>query len=123
MPLSLDEVVQRALTTLSAEERDTAAVYLDERAVPAGEELTIDGRTLHRERELVVVFVDLEPMLNWGHRCRYLLVDREGGEVEAVEALVPTFFREERPTLRVVWRGPSVPAWAVSGSTGAARGE
>jgi len=61
----------------------------------AGEPLAIDGHTLRRERELIVLFVDLEPMLNWGHRCRYLLL------------------REVPPTLSVVWRGPSVPEWAV----------
>lgn len=115
MSLGPSEIAERALATLSAAERDAAAVYLDERAVPAGEELTIDGRTLRRERELAVVFVDLEPMLNWGHRCRYLLVDRESGEVEIIEARLPPFLREERPTLRIVWRGPLVPAWAVSG--------
>ena len=36
-----------------------------------------------------VAFVDLEPMANWGHACRYVLMHPETGESKAVNAQLP----------------------------------
>jgi hypothetical protein len=104
LSLPWDDIVARAAATLSAEERATAELYLDQRVVTPGQRLDIDGRPIHRERAVVVVFADLEPAANWGHACRYLLVDRDTGAVEAIEARFPPFLRQDVPTLRRVPR-------------------
>ena len=41
----------------------------------------------------MVAFVDLQPEANWGHDCRYLLVDPETGELQMVMAQFPPFLR------------------------------
>jgi hypothetical protein len=62
----------------------------------------------------VLAFADLEPGVNWGHRCRYLLVDAGSGEVRRIDAQFPPFLRGMPPGMRVVYRAAGVPDWAVA---------
>jgi hypothetical protein len=104
-----DAIAKRALEQLAPDERDTSVVYLDERILPAGATVEIDGRAVPVRGPSVLAFVDLEPRLNWGHRSRYLLVDAESGDVESFDARMPPFLRGVPATLRVVWQGADVP--------------
>jgi hypothetical protein len=61
-----------------------------------------------------VAFVDLEPGVNWGHRARYLLIDRDSQDVRALDAQFPPFLRGMPPGLRVAYRAPAVPDWAIA---------
>jgi hypothetical protein len=106
MPLSWDEVASRAIDELSADERDRSVVYVDELVLPAGATVEVDGRTVELRRPSVVAFVDLEPEANWGHRCRYLVVDAETGEVDSLDAHMPPFLRGMPETMRAVWPTP-----------------
>ena len=90
-------------------------MYLDERELPAGDVVRAAGGELRLRWTAAVAFVDLEPTLNWEHRCRYLVVRLDGQEIEAVEARFPPFLKGRAPTLRVVWTGARVPAWLKSG--------
>jgi hypothetical protein len=114
MALSWDRIAARAVDELDLAERDRSVVYVDERVLPAGSSVDLGGRTIDLQRPAAMAFVDLEPGLNWGHRCRYLLVDAESGEVERVDAHMPPFLRGAAPTLRVVWRGPAAPDEALA---------
>jgi inner membrane transporter RhtA len=114
MPLAWETIAERAVGQLAPEERDASVVYVDERILPAGVAVELDGRSVELDRAVAVAFVDLEPRLNWGHRCRYLLVDAETGAVDAVEARMPPFLRGAPPTLRLVWRGADVPDDAIA---------
>lgn len=75
----------------------------------------VDGGEFRLRWAAAVAFVDLEPALNWAHRCRYLAIRIDGHEIEAVEARFPPFLKERAPTLRVVWTGARVPAWLKGG--------
>ncbi len=114
MPLAWDVVAERALATLTEEERRSSAVYLDESEVPAGASVEIDGRPTVVTSRSAVAFVDLEPRANWGHPCRYLVVDLASGAVRSIEAQFPPFMRGASRTLRLIWRGPDVPSWSVA---------
>jgi hypothetical protein len=103
MSLSWDEVASQVIERLSDEERTSSVVYVDERVLPAGSQVDVGGRTLELRRPSVLAFVDLEPALNWGHRCRYELVGAETGDVEAFDAAMPPFLRGMPQTMRVVW--------------------
>jgi hypothetical protein len=108
------ELEQAAIASLSEDERSRAVVYLSDRVLEPGEAVEIDGRRVEVDAPTVVAFVDLEPGVNWGHRCRYLLSDRDSGSVRAVEAQFPPFMRGMPPDLKVVYRGEEVPDWAVA---------
>jgi hypothetical protein len=99
---------------LTPEERQRGLAYLDQHVVPAGEVLRFDGQETQVTAPSVVAFVDREPAANWGHDCRYLLVDLRSGEVTSIDARFPPFLRGVPETLRLVWRGEMAPAWAVA---------
>ena len=103
-----------AVASLSEQERSLAAVYVVDRVREPGEELEINGARIPLDAPTVVAFIDLEPGVNWGHRCRYLLLGRDSGEVRAIEAQFPPFLRGAPPGLRLVYRGPEVPDWAIA---------
>jgi hypothetical protein len=108
------ELEQAALASLSDEERARAVVYMSDRVLEPGDELEIDGRRVQVDAPTVVAFVDLEPGVNWGHRSRYLLIDRDSGSVRPVDAQFPPFLRGMPPDMRVIYAAPGVPEWAVA---------
>jgi len=111
--MTWDEVGQTALKTLSAEERRSGALYLDVQELVPGTTVKIDSKEIRVRRKTAVAFVDREPGVNWGHSARYLLIDLENGEIESIEAQFPPFLRKVPKTLRLVWKGESVPDWTV----------
>ena len=108
------ELEQAAIASLSEDERSTAVVYMSDGVLEPGEAVEIDGRCVEVDAPTVVAFVDLEPGVNWGHRCRYLLIDTDSANVRAVEAQFPPFLRGMPADLKVVYRGEEVPDWAVA---------
>jgi hypothetical protein len=114
MTLDAEEIARAAVASLTDEDRRGAVVYIDDRVLAPGEELEVDGARVAVDAPTVVAFADLEPGVNWGHRCRYLLVDRDSGDVRSIDAQFPPFLRGAPPGLRVVHRGPGVPQWAVA---------
>jgi hypothetical protein len=114
MALDAAELDRVAVASLSEHERPLAAVYVIDHVHETGAELEIDGGHIHIDAPTVVAFVDLEPGVNWGHRCRYLLLDRDSGEVRALEAQFPPFLRGVPPGLRLAYRGAHVPDWAIA---------
>lgn len=112
--MTLDELVQAAVASLSEEELSRAVVYVNERVLEPGEELEVDGGRVQIDAPTVAAFVDLEPGVNWGHHARYLLVDRESGDVRGLEAQFPPFLRGMPPGWRVVYQAPGAADWAVA---------
>jgi hypothetical protein len=108
-----NDVSKLALEKLTDEERRDGVAYLDEREWPAGSTLQIDKRPHPVKNRTAVVFVDRAPRANWGHSCRYLLVDLDAHSVESIEAQFPPFLRAVPKTLKAIWKGPTVPDWAV----------
>jgi hypothetical protein len=114
MALSWEEITERALAALSNEERRSGAVYLDQKDVTGGSVLKIDNKEVRVPWSAAVVFVDRKPEANWSHSCRYLLVNRSSGEIESIEANFPPFLRGVPETLRLIWKGRTVPEWALA---------
>jgi hypothetical protein len=108
------ELEQAAIASLSDDERSRAVVYMSDRVLEPGDELEVDGRRVQVDASTVVAFADLEPGVNWGHRSRYLLIDRDSGSVRALEAQFPPFLRGLPPDLKVVYRAQGVADWMVA---------
>jgi hypothetical protein len=109
-----EELESVAIRSLSEDERGLAVVYISDRLLEPGDELEIDGGRVEVVAPTVMAFIDLEPGVNWGHTSRYLLIDRHSGNVRAVEAQFPPFLRGAPEGLRVVYRAPGVPDWAIA---------
>jgi hypothetical protein len=108
-----NDVSKLALEKLTDDERRDGVAYLDEREWPVGSTLQIDKQPHPVKTRTAVVFVDRAPRANWGHSCRYLLVDLDARSVESIEAQFPPFLTAVPKTLKVIWKGPNVPDWAV----------
>ena len=113
MALSWKKIAELALDSLSTEERESSIVYLDEQVLTEGSTVQIGEKEVTVPWPAVVVFVDLQPGLNWGHACRYLLVNASTGELRSFSSELPPFLRRPSETLRVIWKADSVPQWAV----------
>lgn len=112
--MTWEQIAERALQELSDAERRSGAVYLDEVELAPGATFKVDQRDIPVRRASALVFVDREPQANWGHACRYLLIGLEDGKVESIEAQFPPFLRGAPKALRLIWKGDSVPDWAIA---------
>jgi hypothetical protein len=99
-----DDSARIALASLTEPERRVAVLYLDDALVPPGP-LRLGRTGISLARPARIGFLDLEPGANWGHACRYLVIDAEDGSLRALPETMPPFLREAAPTLRVIARG------------------
>lgn len=105
---------RRAIASIPAEQLCDAVLYLDRRVIAPGESVGTGRATLTAERPSALAFLDLAPAANWGHPCRYLLIDLETGAVRATEATHPPFLRGAAPSLAAIAKGASVPDWTLA---------
>lgn len=73
----LERVRQHAVSTLSAETRQTTNLHIDEHIHQKGEKLGPEFQNIEVEKPSILVFADDQPLANFGHACRYLLYDAE----------------------------------------------
>src|ERR1044071_8897538 len=105
MGLSTEEIGRIAIQSLSTGEMDDSAIYLDEQELQAGETVEIDSRKVPVPWAALRVFVDLEPRANWGHRARWLFVNRDTGDIEQHDVQFPPWLRGDTTKFHLIWRG------------------
>ena len=71
---SLLEIIKAAATE---EELRESVVYIIPN-IKAAETVLVNRKPFTTELPCVLLFIDLEPYANWSHKCRYLLVDKDG---------------------------------------------
>jgi hypothetical protein len=107
------ELREVALAQLTAEDVRACVVYLATPPVADGESLTIARLTFSCPWEAYLVFVDLDPGANWGHRCCYLCIDAERGRAHRIDAQLPPFgprtHSRAARAWQVIYRAPGVP--------------
>jgi hypothetical protein len=111
--LTVSRICELALDTISNENRTKHVVYVDETVHSSQSELYIGKTRLRLTYDAVVVFIDEEPGVNWGHACRYLIYNVATGEVSEVPESFPPSLTEAPRTYRLVWKPTSVPDWAI----------
>ena len=116
MSLPHTEIANVVLAQLPQTRRECSVVYLDKQMRPAGSDIEVDYKKVLLDQPTVVGFIDLEPEMNWGHACRYVLVNIESGEHRNIDAHFPPFLRENSSDLIVLFKGNKVPPWAVKKS-------
>src|SRR6185369_8996792 len=113
-PLSFDDFVSVLKSQLTPDERAAGVVYAVAEPLAKGQRLDFPGPALEVPWEAFLAFIDRDPTANWGHPARYLLVNRETGELRSFEARLPPFGSGRALPWRVVYRAPSVPDAAVA---------
>jgi len=94
------EAVERLLSELTQQERTGAVAYLTDSPIPAGERLVLPRLVIDVEQLAWAAFIDRQPQSDWGHACRYLLINDASGEARSFEAQFPPF----RPGSPWNWR-------------------
>jgi hypothetical protein len=116
----LRTIKSRALQNLPRSRRQFTNLYLQREVIQADSELVARQLRVPIPRETVMAFVDEEPLVNWGHNCRYLLFEANNGELyNDIPAQFPpslTGFPETfevfhqpvvmQPSERVIWPLP-----------------
>jgi hypothetical protein len=107
---SLREAV---LARCTAEEIRSCVVYVTSDPFSSGTTLRFPGLTLELPWDGFLAFVDLDPMANWGHACRYVLINPNTGEAKSIAAQFPPFGPERNSEPKYHWRllyqAPGVP--------------
>lgn len=76
-------VIQRdAFSRLSARQRETTNLYIDEKVYAAGETIGNSVQRIKVDTPSMLVFADDHPRANFGHDCRYLLYHPENGNLQ-----------------------------------------
>ena len=110
MEPEIRRIIGLALSTLSERERQTAAAYIDTRELEPGARLPIGRVEIDAPARGFLAFVDPSPTANWGHPCRYLFIESGAETIHRFDAQFPPYLRDIPPTLRLIWKGPQVPA-------------
>jgi len=113
MPLSDERVRTLVLDQLTDGERGSSVLYLASESVTRGTTLQFARLAFVCPWDAHLVFVDLDPMANWGHPCRYLCVGQDTGDTRAFAAQFPPFGPpvdgRTQYHWRVIYQAPGVP--------------
>ena len=86
-----ERVASIVVEALEPAERTGGVAYLYQTPLAAGQTLAVPLEPITIERDCYVAFIDSEPHANWGHACRYLLIDAHTGEVTSHPRRFPAF--------------------------------
>jgi hypothetical protein len=102
MSLSFADFVSMVKSNLTAEEATNGAAYAAETPVAAGARLRFPCTVNEVPAEAYLAFIDREPMANWSHAARYLIVGRPDAERQSFDARLPPFTSRHDLRWRVV---------------------
>jgi hypothetical protein len=109
MSLSHAQLLQILLALLTPSERVQAVAYLTEQPVVAGTVVDAGPERLRAPWDAVIGFIDQDPMANWSHPCRYLLINSDTGEARSIAGRFPAFSKANPGTWRLAYKAPAVP--------------
>jgi hypothetical protein len=113
MAMSFEECLSILKAHLTPGELGSGVVYAAEVAIPAGEPLQFPGTAIDVPWPAHLAFVDREPLANWAHSCRYVLIHLETGEIVSHEARLPPFPAGRDYQWGVAYKAEGVPDGAL----------
>ncbi len=109
---NLDEIVQAIAQQLTPQERSGAVAYVRTDLIAAGTPLPQYPGLGTAPDDSYLAFIDRQPLANWGHSCRFVLLSAAGMQALSAEARFP-FPRAEAGTWRTAYRAEGVPDAAL----------
>jgi hypothetical protein len=114
MALDPNELSRLAKAQLSPSELGNSIVYLLTTQVAKGSTLEFPQVSITAPWQARVAFIDLDPLANFGHACRYVLINPGTGETKSVDARFPPFRSGAEDRWQVVYKAPGVPDSALA---------
>ena len=99
----------RVLRELTDSERGSALMYRFVPVLDSAQTLRFAHTEIFAPAKATLAFVDQEPTANWGHRCRYVLIDRDTDLATSIAAKFPPFTAQNRSEWRLIYQAPDVP--------------
>ncbi len=99
---------------LDEAELANAIVYAVDTTIPAEAQLAFPGIQIEAPAEGFLVFIDRDPLANWTHSARYVLLGKDGRQLGSWEAKLPPFGAGNKFKWRVAYKAQSVPDSAIS---------
>jgi|WetSurMetagenome_2_1015567.scaffolds.fasta_scaffold671580_2 hypothetical protein len=112
-----EDFVAKVREQLTEDERAGAVAYAPSRDLPfaEGTALQLPHTDIQVNSSSWLAFIDRDPMANWGHAARYLLIDCVSGVSASFETRFPPFNFKGGLQWRVIYKAPSIPDAAVAG--------
>ncbi len=88
-------ILDKLRDRLGTDRLEHVIVYLDSELKHAGARFSVTNSVIDLPWDGHIVFVDLEPKVNWGHACAYLAIRLNGDEVIELTAQMPPFLKAE----------------------------
>jgi hypothetical protein len=102
----LNSILDAQLDTV---ERKQGVVYVMLEPIRAGTTFDFPYCRIEAPWDAILAFVDRDPLANWGHSSRYVLINRDTGDAKSVSARFPPFQRAYGRHWRVFYKAPGVP--------------
>ena len=111
MASSFEDIIPVLTSMLTADEQSNGVLYAVGTVVPAGSQLKFPGITLPVPWDAFLAFIDRQPLANWGHSARYIIVNPQTREALSYETRLPPFQPGPGSGLlwKVLYKAPSVP--------------
>ncbi len=101
--------IEIILKKLTEEEENESITYWDNKLLEKGDKIKIGFKEFVMPFQGFLVFVDLEPKANWGHRCLYFLIDSQSFEYKIVEGEFPPYLGKYPESYKVILRYGKTP--------------
>jgi hypothetical protein len=89
---------------LTPEQIGQSIIYLNYEPFQAGDTVRAGRLEIAVKKNSYLAFVDLQPHLNWGHSCLYILIDVDTYQTETFDAQFPPYQRDYPESYRVLLR-------------------
>jgi hypothetical protein len=109
-------MASRLLSELTEIERRKGVAYLMESVVSAGTILDFPRLRIVAPWDSRLAFIDPDPLANFGHDCRYILMKLGSAESKSFAARFPPFFAESRSRWSMVHIAPGLPSSMLDAS-------
>ena len=84
----LNSILSAQLDTV---ERKQGVVYVLLKPIRAGATFDFPNCRIEAPWDALLAFVDRDPLANWGHSSRYVLINRDNGEAKSISSRFPPF--------------------------------
>jgi hypothetical protein len=102
--------VQSVIDQLTPLEREKGVVYIFGSVLPQGTRLDFPHILIEIPwAQAALAFVDRDPLANWSHSSRYILMNLETDAVRSYEAKLPPFQPTQSSRWRLLYKAASVP--------------
>lgn len=109
-----EQVRDLLLSQLTPAERNSTVAYWFSQPIARGTRFSFPHLKFEAPWDAQLIFIDQDPLANWGHPCRYVLVNPSNLETLSFEARFPPFQPESKKLWRVLYRASAIPDSAIA---------